>query len=107
MRVQMAEAMEARGASDAAQRAAQEMLESRQALAAENVELEERLLAMKNEQLHGQQCASVWESRVAAAEAAVKIAEGKTLAIAAKKDKECARLEARLQVHFTVHLAFF
>ena len=45
-RAQMSEAAEARDAAGAAQRSAQDMLDSRQALAEENVALEERMLCL-------------------------------------------------------------
>ena len=95
-RVQGAEAAQVSAALDAAQSAAQEMLEGRQALAAENVELEERLLALRNEQLRAQQSGSEWESRVAAARAEAKRAEGAAAAALAKKERERARLEERV-----------
>jgi hypothetical protein len=57
---------------------------------------------MQNEQLQGQQLTSMWESRVASAEVAVKVAERKADAVAAKKDKERSRLEAKLKVCPTI-----
>lgn len=92
----MGEAAQARAALDAAQSAAQEMLEGRQALAAENVDLEERLLALRNEQLRAQQSGSEWESRVAAVRAEARRAEGAAAAALARKERERARLEERV-----------
>jgi hypothetical protein len=93
----MAEAVDARAAAESAQRAAADMLESRQALAAENVELEERVLALTNAQAHAQQQSSEWESRVAAAGEGGRKAEAKALAVLARRETDLAQLEGRYQ----------
>ena len=93
----MSEAVEARARAEAAQRAAADMLDSRQALAAENVELEEQVRALKNAQAHAQQQRSEWESRVAAAGEGGRKGEAKVRAELGRKDKEMGQLRQRVQ----------
>jgi hypothetical protein len=94
--LQMSEMAEARYTADAAQRTAHDMLEARQALAAENVALEERLLALKNEELRAQQSVSEWESKAAHAVEEGKQKVARVQGALERKEKEQVVLQKRV-----------